>query len=148
MMVAILSEIMDKLHDIDQAMQENDNNDEVTAQLSSLYKGKVIAHERAVDLIDVTWVVQPAGNARVRREKRKNVHAFARGTLAEDGVILYSADICFANIVRYNPYENTTFMIGFEGTTLAKSNYARLATLTNYTTNEKKPRAYAIGADK
>jgi len=110
------------------------------------HKGKVIAHERAVDLIDVTWVVQPAGNARVRREKVKNVHAFARGTLAKDGVLLYCADICSPNRARYNPYEDTTFMIGFEGTTLTKSNYARLATLTNHMTNEKKPRAYAIGA--
>ena len=112
------------------------------------HKGKVIAHERAVDLFDVTWVVQPAGNARVRREKRKNVHAFARGTLAEDGVILYSSDICFVNIVKYNPYEDTTFMRGFEGKTLTKSKYARLATLTEYTTNWKCPRAYAIGADE
>ena len=110
------------------------------------HKGKVIAHERLVDLIDVTWVVQPAGNARVRREKRKNVHAFARGTLAEDGILYYCSDISGPNRARYDPYEHTTFMIGFEGRPLATSNYARLTTLTNYMTDEKKPRAYAIGA--
>ena len=110
------------------------------------HKGKVIAHERLVDLIDVTWVVQPAGNARVRREKRKNVHAFARGTLAEDGIIHIPGDMSDHNQARYDPYEHTTFIHGFDGETLATSNYARLTTLTNYMTDEKKPRAYAIGA--
>ena len=110
------------------------------------HKGKVIAHERAVDLIDVTWVVQPAGNARVRREKVKNVHAFARGTLAEDGIILFPGDMSDHNRASYNPYKHTTFIREFEGTALARSNYARLTTLTNYTDETKKPRAYAIGA--
>tara|TARA_R110000851_G_scaffold331869_1_gene506771 strand:- start:153 stop:545 length:393 start_codon:yes stop_codon:yes gene_type:complete len=112
------------------------------------HKGKVIAHQQAVDLKDVTWVVQPAGNARVRREKRKNVHAFARGTLMEEGMIHYYGDISNANRAFYLPYEYTTFRRGFALHPLTKSNYARLATLTNYTTNQKKPRAYAIGADK
>lgn len=113
------------------------------------HKGKVIAHKQAVELIDVTWVVQPAGNARVRREKRKNVHAFARGTLAEDGDIhFYYGDISNHNRASYNPYENTTFIREFEGKPLTKSKYARLATLTEYTTNWKCPRAYAIGAEE
>ena len=116
--------------------------------LSVRHKGKVIAHERVVDLSDVTWVVQPAGNARVRREKRKNVHAFARGTWIKDGFPHYHGDISNRNRVTYNPYENTTFMRGFKGRPLTKSNYARLATLTNYTTETKKPRAYAIRANK
>jgi|TARA_R110000824_G_scaffold82699_1_gene207242 hypothetical protein len=112
------------------------------------HKGKVIAHERLVDLIGVTWVVQPAGNTRVRREKRKNVHAFARGEWVEDGVIFFHCDITEPNMTTYNPYENTTFIHGsIHKTPLRSSCYARLTTLTNYTTNEKKPRAYAIGAE-
>jgi hypothetical protein len=43
--------------------------------------GRVLYHARAVTLDDVTWVVQPGGRARVLREGKKNVHAFARGTL-------------------------------------------------------------------
>lgn len=43
--------------------------------------GRVLYHASAVTLDDVTWVVQPAGRARVLREGKKNVHAFARGTL-------------------------------------------------------------------
>ena len=42
------------------------------------HKGKVIKHTRCIRLRDVQWVVQPAGKERVRRENRKNVHAFAR----------------------------------------------------------------------
>ena len=112
------------------------------------HKGKVIAHERLVDLIGVTWVVQPAGNARVRREKRKNVHAFARGIWIKDGVAFFRCDITEPNMTTYNPYENTAFMHGsMYPTRLRSSYYARLATLTNHMTNEKKPRAYAIGAE-
>tara|TARA_R110000751_G_scaffold20241_8_gene59597 strand:- start:489 stop:878 length:390 start_codon:yes stop_codon:yes gene_type:complete len=112
------------------------------------HKGKVIDHKEVVDLMDVTWVVQPAGNARVRREKRKNVHAFARGTLADNSFLAFPGDMSDHNRASYNPYENTTFMRGFIGNALTKSNYARFRTLTNYTDETKKPRAYAIGAAK
>jgi len=43
------------------------------------HKGKVIAHLDRVALRDVEWIVQPAGREKVLSEKRKNVHAFARG---------------------------------------------------------------------
>ena len=110
------------------------------------HKGKVIDHRQIVHLVDVTWVVQPAGNARVRREKRKNVHAFARGTWIQDDMTHFYGDIATRNRATYNPYENTTFMRGFKGKTLTKSKYAKLATLTNYTTDRKSPRSFAIGA--
>jgi hypothetical protein len=44
-------------------------------------KGIVVAHAKAVELKDVTARVSPAGRDRVRREGKKNVHAFIRGTL-------------------------------------------------------------------
>lgn len=66
----------------------------------------------------------------------------------EDGMIHYYGDMSNYNRAFYNPYENTKFRRGVKRKPLTKSNYARLTTLTNYTTNEKKPRAYAIEANK
>ncbi len=42
-------------------------------------KGRVVTHADKVLLRGATFSVQPAGNAKVRREKKKNVHAFVRG---------------------------------------------------------------------
>ena len=42
-------------------------------------KGRVIDHAYGVRLSDATFVSQPAGRERVRREGVKNVHAFVRG---------------------------------------------------------------------
>lgn len=50
------------------------------------HKGKVIKHADKVSLADCTFHVQPAGRARVLREKRKNVHAYICGTLVDDAV--------------------------------------------------------------
>lgn len=46
-------------------------------------KGRVVAHARAVSLTDVTFKVSEAGRQRVIREKAKNVHAGAVGSLAD-----------------------------------------------------------------
>lgn len=43
--------------------------------------GRVIGRADAVIVTDATFVVQPAGRAKVLREGQKNVHAFVRGTL-------------------------------------------------------------------
>lgn len=75
--------------------------------LEGIYKGLVIAHLPSVNLTDVTFTVQPAGRAKVLREKRKNVHAFVRGRihLGEVPNILRLA-------VTYNPYRDETFVDG------------------------------------
>lgn len=45
--------------------------------------GRVVAHADAFIMArSVAFVVQPAGNAKVRRTGKKNVHAFVRGELA------------------------------------------------------------------
>lgn len=77
-------------------------------------KGRVIAHAKTVCIEDPKFVVQPAGRERVRREGRKNVHAFVRGTLK------YYQDDPAPNRMRlandgwnnafYNPYQNDTFV--------------------------------------
>jgi hypothetical protein len=85
--------------------------------------GRVLYHARAVTLDDVTWVVQPAGRARVLREGRKNVHAFARGTLTRVTPVgdapffaplegLITRPRAWSKVwrgVSYNPYKQATF---------------------------------------
>lgn len=73
-------------------------------------KGRIVAHVDKIVLKDCQFVVQPAGNARARREQRKNVHAFVRGYVS-------SVEECNASTpslgyfeVHYNPYQNTTFV--------------------------------------
>ena len=83
---------------------------------SMRHKGKVIAHVCNAMLKNVTYVVQPAGRARVLREGKKNVHAFARGELIERIPLGYSDstdNILFThrgNLAKYNPYKAATFV--------------------------------------
>jgi hypothetical protein len=65
-------------------------------------KGKVIAHLQTVTLRDCTFVVQLGGRDRVRREKRKNVHAYIKGYLCDTG----SASVR----LTYDPYTHDTFV--------------------------------------
>jgi len=73
---------------------------------SMRHKGKVIAHVCNAMLKDVSFVVQPAGRARVLRDKKKNVHAFARGELIEQVPV----DNYVGNVAKYNPYKAATFV--------------------------------------
>jgi hypothetical protein len=68
---------------------------------------RVVGHAKNIVLTDVTFRVSAAGNARVRAEGRKNVHAFARGTVSSFGGILPHDD---SVSVTYNPYKYTTFV--------------------------------------
>ena len=65
----------------------------------NLRTGHVCMHADRLTLKDATFHVQPAGNARVRREGVKNVHAYVKGTLM-------SLQLTFAGEVevKYNPY--------------------------------------------
>lgn len=49
--------------------------------LSVRQSGKICCHANNVFLKDATFVVQPAGQERVRKEKKKNVHAYIKGVL-------------------------------------------------------------------
>lgn len=69
------------------------------------HKGRVIAHVKEVDLMNVEWVVQPAGRARVLRERRKNVHAFARGTIPDEDLAVHGE----WGSIKYNPYTGDSF---------------------------------------
>lgn len=66
------------------------------------HKGKVIGHANSVLLKNVTFSVSEAGRQRVLREKRKNVHAFAKGEM----IVTNEAKPEFLTLpVTYNPYK-------------------------------------------
>lgn len=85
---------------------------------SVMHKGLVMLHCQEIYLIDVKFVVRPAGNARVRATGRKNVHAFI---VAQDHVSYIGPNLRklpeMANKyipgrwqrVAYNPYTMTSF---------------------------------------
>lgn len=77
--------------------------------LEGAQKGRVIAHQNALTLRDVTFKVSEAGRQRVLREQRKNVHAGVVGYWdgSVDPVIQEVNDIA----VTYNPYKFNTFVL-------------------------------------
>ena len=108
------------------------------------HKGKVIEHYHHLRLQDVTWVVQPAGNARVRRTRRKNVHAFARGTYINNHTSWYHLNQSDFKRIIYNPYEYTTFVTRGTKTPVHKSDYAMFNTTYHVTDNYHGPRIAAL----
>ena len=72
--------------------------------------GRVEAHTSgAIGLRNATLVVQPAGRERVLREHRKNVHAFVKGEIRNDGKNIADQIASYREVV-YNPYKHTTFI--------------------------------------
>ena len=67
---------------------------------------RIFKHMPTILLDDVSWKVSAAGRARVLREKRKNVHAYAVGTLYMQSWRRIREDW---KQVRYNPYEGDHF---------------------------------------
>jgi len=74
--------------------------------------GKIVGHSDLIFLKDCRFLVGKAGQARVRAEKKKNVHAGVSGYLA------MNAEFCNADynntdrdcFVMYNPYKHDTFV--------------------------------------
>jgi hypothetical protein len=77
----------------------------------STRSGLVVNHAKLVKLNNAQFRVQPAGQHKVRRDGRKNVHAYVAGELAPkqnrgyDTIALESLDQAF-----YNPYKNDFFV--------------------------------------
>lgn len=91
--------------------------------------GGRVRHVNTAEFKDVTFAVQPAGRAKVLNERRKNVHAFVRGTLTR--ATAYSGDSILGSCidkayepfyrvfepddriveVTYNPYKYESFVI-------------------------------------
>ena len=77
--------------------------------------GKIVAHPEYVVLKDARFLVGKAGQARVRAEGRKNVHAGVSGfnvtyNFQKDYVPQRNKSWLW---VSYNPYENDTFVTQF-----------------------------------
>jgi len=70
------------------------------------YKNKVVGHIEELSLSDVRFIVSAAGQARVRREGRKNVHAYAQGVLSSITAAPFGVDV---PIVSYDPYGKDFF---------------------------------------
>jgi hypothetical protein len=74
------------------------------------HKGRVVAHVEDITLTDVSFAVNENGRQRVLATKRKEVHAFVKGTITRD--FLVEQD-CFMEgmDVTYNPYKHPTFVV-------------------------------------
>ena len=77
-------------------------------------KGKVIKHLEnwmTLNLQNIKFAVQPAGREKVRREGKKNVHAFVRGTVigAEDQHFKETFKEKCTQVIQYNPYQDEQF---------------------------------------
>lgn len=69
--------------------------------------GPVIGYDTDIHLKDVIFKVQKGGQERVRKEKRKNVHAGVVGKIIDSGSE-YNTDGWV--LATYNPYEHDTFV--------------------------------------
>jgi len=81
-----------------------------TAKSGSARAWRVTAHVEKVYLDEPRFTVSAAGNARVRREQRKNVHAYVTGYWTGGfggGVPAFAVRDMFP--VAYNPYRHTEF---------------------------------------
>lgn len=73
--------------------------------------GKVIDHSKTIILKNVIFIVGKKGRERVLQEKRKNVHAYARGTFVSKNEIPMSEEGIEKEFVqiKYDPYEHDYF---------------------------------------
>lgn len=92
-------------------------------------QGRVIVHAKSVVLFEPKFVVQAAGRDKVRREHKKNVHAFVRGYLMnkqfEDRIIANTETPW--EVATYNPYTHETWE-DTQRNTLADAGMALLQT--------------------
>lgn len=86
---------------------------------SILSDGLVVGHASMLWLRNVTPVVSEAGRLRVRREGRKNVHAYLQGELGGPGGTRHS----YLGQITYNPYHDETFRL--EGKEYKGSHYVK-----------------------
>jgi len=76
-------------------------------------RGKVVKHVDSAFIADVEFAVQRAGHSKVLKEKKKNVHAFVRGTYVDlkEYVLEEILRDCVFHEVTYNPYVSDSFFL-------------------------------------
>jgi len=84
--------------------------------------GRVIGHTNYIQVKNPQYVVSKKGNERVRREKKKNVHAFVRGYVTESLPYMPNRQ----KFVSYNPYKNNSFVIRNTDDSICSSPFAAL----------------------
>ena len=84
--------------------------------------GRVVGHTDYIQVKNPQYVVSQKGNERVRREKKKNVHAFVRGYVTESLPYMPNRQ----KFVSYNPYKNNSFVIRNTDDSICSSPYASL----------------------
>ena len=94
--------------------------------------GKVVQHTNFIQIREPQYVVSQKGNERVRREKKKNVHAFVRGYV-EDRLPVFPSKNTF---VTYNPYKNDSFVERNTKEPICSSPYAALEVVNKKPTVE------------
>ena len=88
--------------------------------LDGEHMGKVVLHATVVCLDDCLFYVSPTGQARVRKEKRKNVHAGVVGSLLFEDTNMQGTEVI------YNPYKNDTFIYSEDQRPIKQAKQARL----------------------
>ena len=78
-------------------------------------RGRVIGYSPIAVIDNAEFIVQPAGRARVLREKRKHVHAFVRGDWRSEEnpakwLDWFEGQRKHCNIARYNPFKHGAFV--------------------------------------
>ena len=84
--------------------------------------GRVVGHTDYIQVKNPQFVVSQKGNERVRREQKKNVHAFVRGYIT-DSLPLFPQQQKF---VSYNPYKNSSFVERGSGDSICSSPFAAM----------------------
>lgn len=79
--------------------------------------GRVLKHQDKVFVMDALFIVRAGGRAKVLLERRKNVHAFVRGTVIETNELDLSGFVS----VTYNPYKHSTFIQKETGESISAS---------------------------
>lgn len=90
---------------------------------------KVSAHPIESLVKDARLVVLPSGNAKVRKTKKKHVHAYVRGECRPSLELLTLPDHGLDKGVRitYNPYKNTTFVVAETGLPISAADWVYLS---------------------
>jgi len=73
-------------------------------------RGLVLSHVVEATLTWVDFKVGAAGRERVRREGRKNVHAYAVAERWHEGHTMDPSELRSAREVTYNPHKHETFV--------------------------------------
>ena len=86
--------------------------------------GLVVEHTNSIVLRDVRFLVGKAGRENVRKQKKKNVHAYASGYVCqlEDLPIIPER----INAVTYNPYKHETFVYVDNGKPCLTANFVEM----------------------